>query len=76
MIITALIILPSKIEDLITLWIERKNTASYGQHWVEIRHIVVCLTHLNYDFVLHFLKEFYAHRKNQVKKFIFVFSFF
>ena len=67
MIVVTLIILPSKFDNLITLWIERKNTTSYtGANLIKIEHIVVCLTHLNADFVLHFLKEFYAHRKNQV----------
>ncbi len=67
MIIVALIILPSKIEDLITLWIERKNSArSYSAHWSTIKHIVVCIEHLQHDFLLNFLKEFYGHRKNQV----------
>ena len=74
MIIVALIILPSKFEALITLWIERKNTTSYSTHFLNIKHIVVCLTHLNADFVLHFLREFYSHRKNEVNFFYYFFK--
>ncbi len=68
MIIVALIVIPTQLEHLASLWFERQNLgASYSSHRsMHERHIVVCTTALSYDIIVDFLNEFYAHRKNQV----------
>ena len=56
-----------KIETLVSLWIEKKKSGgSYRSVISKNKHIVVCLNHLEYDFITDFLNEFYSHRKNQV----------
>jgi hypothetical protein len=57
-----------KLEHLASLWFERQNLgASYSRHRAaHEKHIVVCSTALQYDLIIDFLNEFYAHRKNHV----------
>ncbi|CAF0855636.1 unnamed protein product, partial [Brachionus calyciflorus] len=66
-IIVALVVVPTQLEHLASLWFERQNLgASYSTHRAaHERHIVVCSTALQYDLIFDFLNEFYAHRKNQ-----------
>ena len=57
-----------QIETLVSLWIEKKNSGgSYSSQSAENKHVVICLNYLEYDFITHFLNEFYSHRKNQVR---------
>ena len=70
MVIVALVVIPTQLESLASLWFERQNLgASYSSHRaVSEKHIVVCTTAVQYDLIIDFLNEFYAHRKNQVNK--------
>lgn len=67
MMVIALVVIPTQLEHLASLWIERQTLgASYSTHRaVSEKHIVVCTTALQYDLIIDFLNEFYAHRKNQ-----------
>ena len=48
--------------------LEMKNSGgSYTSRESKYKHVVVCVTHLERDFINHFLKEFYGHRQHQVK---------
>ncbi|XP_059171970.1 potassium channel subfamily T member 2-like [Physella acuta] len=67
MICFALIILPTQIEQLALIWLERqKMGGSYSSHRAQTeKHVVVCMTMLQADSVMDFLNEFYAHAKLQ-----------
>ncbi|CAL1533965.1 unnamed protein product [Lymnaea stagnalis] len=71
MICFALIILPTQIEQLALIWLERqKMGGSYSSHRAQTeKHVVVCMTTLQADSVMDFLNEFYAHAKLQVNDF-------
>ena len=50
-----------------SLWLEKKKTGgTYTTQRSTNKHIVLCVNDLEHDFILHFLKEFYGHRRNQV----------
>ena len=68
MILIVLAVVPTQLEHLASLWFERQNLgASYSSQQAALeRHIVVIATSLQYDIIVDFLNEFYAHRKNQV----------
>uniref|UniRef100_A0A914CRW8 Potassium channel subfamily T member 1 n=1 Tax=Acrobeloides nanus TaxID=290746 RepID=A0A914CRW8_9BILA len=66
LIVTVLVVLPSKIEALVQTWLERKKsgmdyTKGFGEGET---HVVVTITHLEADFIEDFLTEFYAHPKH------------
>ena len=68
MLCVSIIIIPTHVEQLISLWVERQNLgASYSAHRAtHEKHIVFCSNALYYDTIFDFINEFYAHRKNQV----------
>ncbi|GFS09093.1 potassium channel subfamily T member 1-like Protein [Elysia marginata] len=67
MIICALIILPTQVEQLALIYMERQKLGgSYSSHRAQTeKHVVVCMTTLRADAVMDFLNEFYAHAKLQ-----------
>ncbi|BFZ20395.1 hypothetical protein BsWGS_23433 [Bradybaena similaris] len=67
MICFALVILPTQVEQLALIWLERqKMGGSYSSHRAQAeKHVVVCMTVLQADSVMDFLSEFYAHPKLQ-----------
>ncbi len=66
MIIVALVVVPTKLEHLASLWFERKHLGGIYTGTKNDKHVVLCCNNLEYDLLCDFLKEFYAHRKNQV----------
>ena len=42
----------------------KRSGGSYSNK-LNRKHIVLCVTHLEHDFLNHFLMEFYGHQKNQ-----------
>ncbi|XP_055896254.1 potassium channel subfamily T member 2-like isoform X3 [Biomphalaria glabrata] len=67
MICFAIMILPTQVEQLALIWLERqKMGGSYSSHRAQTeKHVVVCMTILQADSVMDFLNEFYAHGKLQ-----------
>ncbi|KAH9496929.1 potassium channel, sub T, member 1 [Bulinus truncatus] len=70
MICFAIMILPTQVEQLALIWLERqKMGGSYSSHRAQTeKHVVVCMTILQADSVMDFLNEFYAHGKLQAKQ--------
>lgn len=66
MIIVGLIVVPTELEHLASLWLERKHLGVDYTAAKNDKHVVLCCTDLEYDLICDFLTEFYAHRKNQV----------
>ena len=66
MIIVALVVVPTKLENLASLWFERKHLGGIYDGTKNDQHVVLCCNNLEYDTLSDFLKEFYAHRRNQV----------
>lgn len=66
-IIAALIVLPTQVEQLAFTWIERqKRGGTYSSHRAQNeKHVVLCTTTLHADVIMDFLNEFYAHPKLQ-----------
>ncbi|CAD5111556.1 DgyrCDS858 [Dimorphilus gyrociliatus] len=66
-IIAALIVLPTQVEQLAFTWIERqKQGGTYSSHRAQNeKHVVLCTTTLHADVIMDFLNEFYAHPKLQ-----------
>ncbi|CAK8690807.1 unnamed protein product [Clavelina lepadiformis] len=62
-IIVALGILPSQIEQLSFIWSEgKRHGGEYSRQRAKTeKHVVVCATDLRMDVILDFLNEFYAH---------------
>ncbi|XP_030853581.1 potassium channel subfamily T member 1 [Strongylocentrotus purpuratus] len=67
MICSALVILPIQLENLAYLIMERqKQGGTYSRHRAQTeKHVVVCATNLQYDLIVDFLNEFYAHNDLQ-----------
>uniref|UniRef100_T1J7B9 RCK N-terminal domain-containing protein n=1 Tax=Strigamia maritima TaxID=126957 RepID=T1J7B9_STRMM len=63
MICIALIVLPTKFEQLAYTWMERQKLGgTYSSHRAHNeKHVVVCSTTLHADTIMDFLNEFYAH---------------
>ena len=70
-----IIILQIQIEHVVRLLIEKRSLGEFDNKTFACdKHIVVCSGSLNYDFIFHFLNEFYKSRKNMVKILILFFS--
>ncbi|XP_071480068.1 potassium channel subfamily T member 2-like [Diadema antillarum] len=67
MICAALVLLPLQLENLAYLIVERqKQGGTYSRHRAQTeKHVVVCATNLQYDLIVDFLNEFYAHNHLQ-----------
>ncbi|XP_053380951.1 potassium channel subfamily T member 2-like isoform X3 [Mercenaria mercenaria] len=67
MIVAALLVLPTQLEQLAYTWMERqKQGGTYSSHRAQTeKHVVVCTTTLQADTIMDFLNEFYSHPKLQ-----------
>lgn len=68
LIVISILILPSKFEELASVYVERKKSTSTSysrQRVVREKHVVVCMNNCQNSSIMEFLNEFYAHRMLQ-----------